>query len=75
VATPIEQEEVDEEFFAVDFEAVLVAEEGETFAEGHDHVFYVGDELAFNDSERPESGGCFIDIEESFFIGFTLGDQ
>ncbi len=35
----VEEQEVDEEFFAIDFEAVLVADEGEAFAHPKDEVF------------------------------------
>ena len=35
----VEEEEVDEEFVAVDLEAILVADEGEAFAHPKDEVF------------------------------------
>jgi len=62
----VEEQEVDEEFFAVDFETVLVADEGEAFAQGHDHVFYIGDELAFDDAFVVFFQG--YEVEEVFIL-------
>jgi hypothetical protein len=35
----------------------------------------VGVDMVFEDTDRPELGGCLVDVEEAFFFGFAFGNQ
>jgi len=44
----VEEKKIYEEFFPGQLQAILVADEGEALAQGHDHIADIGNDLSFH---------------------------